>query len=31
MAITSHELTELIQGQKLLICRTCQRILVLET
>ena len=31
MAITAHELTELIQGQKLLICRTCQRILVLET
>jgi len=31
MAITSHELTELIQGQKLLVCRTCQRILVLET
>lgn len=31
MAITSHELTELIQGQKLIICRTCQRILVLES
>jgi uncharacterized protein len=30
MAITSHELTELIKGEKLVICRTCQRILVLE-
>lgn len=31
MAITPQELTELIQGQRILICRTCQRILVLET
>jgi predicted nucleic acid-binding Zn-ribbon protein len=31
MSITPHELTELIQGQKLVICRTCQRILVLES
>jgi len=31
MAITSHELTELIKGEKICICRTCQRILVLET
>lgn len=31
MAITSHELTELIKGDKICICRTCQRILVLET
>jgi predicted nucleic acid-binding Zn-ribbon protein len=31
MAITSHELTELIKGDKILTCRTCQRILVLET
>jgi predicted nucleic acid-binding Zn-ribbon protein len=31
MSITSHELTELIKGEKLVICRTCQRILVLET
>ncbi len=31
MAITSHELTQLIQGEKILTCRTCQRILVLET
>jgi len=31
MAITAHELTELIQGQRLMMCRTCQRILVLET
>ena len=30
MAITPHELTELIQGKSLMICRTCQRILVLE-
>lgn len=30
MAITSHELTELIKGEKILTCRTCQRILVLE-
>jgi len=30
MSITSHELTELIQGLKIVICRTCQRILVLE-
>lgn len=31
MAITSHELTELIKGNRLVICRTCQRILVLES
>jgi predicted nucleic acid-binding Zn-ribbon protein len=31
MSITSHELTELIKGEKLVICRTCQRILVLES
>jgi predicted nucleic acid-binding Zn-ribbon protein len=30
MSITSQELTELIKGEKLVICRTCQRILVLE-
>lgn len=30
MAITSQELTELIKGLKIVICRTCQRILVLE-
>jgi predicted nucleic acid-binding Zn-ribbon protein len=31
MSITSQELTELIKGEKLVICRTCQRILVLES
>jgi uncharacterized protein len=31
MAITAHELTQLIKGDKLMMCRTCQRILVLET
>jgi predicted nucleic acid-binding Zn-ribbon protein len=31
MAITANELSELIRGEKLTICRTCQRILVLET
>lgn len=30
MSITPQELTELIKGEKLVICRTCQRILVLE-
>ena len=30
MSITAQELTELIKGEKLVICRTCQRILVLE-
>jgi predicted nucleic acid-binding Zn-ribbon protein len=31
MAITAHELTGLIKGDKIMMCRTCQRILVLET
>ena len=31
MGITAHELTELIQGTRIMLCRTCQRILVLET
>ncbi len=31
MAITPQEMTLLVTGQKIVLCRTCQRILVLET
>ena len=31
MSITSQELADLVNGQRLVICRSCQRILVLES